>query len=401
MRKTTDNLLFRLILSGTNPRQLVGFALSSFVGAFIMLFAFHSFRAVEAHMKLEDGVFGNKFMVLTKQVTGMTTLASAFGEKDGFTKKELGELSAQKGVVGCYPFVTSHFNASGNMSFKGMSLSTELFFEAVPDKCLDISVENWHAGIDDDLVPVIIPRAFLDLYNFGFASAKDMPMISEGIIKRLHFNLIISDGDKEHKYHARVLGFSDRLNTILVPMDFLVAANEKFVGSATKSAPITRVMIEADVAADSGLLTYFSSKGYQIEKDQEESYKTLSFLRGALVCVALLGLLITALAFYLLLISIRLLLEKNRKETTTLRKLGFPKSKVLGPYLLTSAVFDIGSWLAALGCLVLSFNRLSEFMSGSGIDVNNPSYWSTAALALIMGLSFGAMHHLIIHKSIK
>jgi len=401
MKTKNTNTLVKLILSGTSTSQLIGFALSSFVGAFIMLFAFQSSRAVEAHLNDKDGVFGNKFIVLTKQVTGMTALASAFGNKEGFSKEELEELSAREGIVGCYPFVTSHFDASGNMSFKGMSFSTGLFFEAVPDQCLDIDVENWHAGIDDDLVPVIVPKVILEIYNFGFASAKDMPMISEGIIKRLHFNLVINDKGQEHKYHARIIGFSDRLNTILVPIDFLKQANEKFVGPAAKTAPVTRVMIEADVTADSGLLAFFAEKGYQIEKDQEDSYKTLAFLRGALFVVALLGLLITALAFYLLLISIRLLIEKNRKETTTLRKLGFPKSQVLSPFLMTTAIFDFGSWFAALGFLILSFNKLSEFIGGSGIEVMNPSYWPTFILALVMGIAFTAMHHHIINKSIK
>lgn len=400
MTKTTKNILFKLVLSGTNGRQLAGFALSGLVGAFIMLFAFQTFRAVEAHMKVEDGVFGNQYMVLTKPVTGMTALASAFGNKDGFSKAETDELLAQKGVVGCYPFLTSRYDVSGNMSFKGMSFATELFFEAVPDGCIDIDLENWHADINDDFVPVIIPKSFLDLYNFGFASAKNMPMISEGIIKRIHFNLVISDKEQKYTYHARILGFSDRINTILVPMDFLKATNEKFAkGSAV--APVTRMMIEADVSANSGLLSYFDEKGYEVERGRKDSYKTIAFLRGALVCVALLGLLITALAFYLLLISIRLLLEKNRKETTTLRKLGFPKSSVLAPLLIVTTIFDLGSWITAFGFLVLSFNKLAEFIGGSGINMENPSYWPVFALAVIMGMAFATMHHIIINRSIR
>ena len=66
-----------------------------------------------------------------------------------------------------------------------------MFFESVPDEFVDVKTENWdyHEGSKD--IPIIIPRNYLDLYNFGFAQSRNMPKLSEGILGAMKLMLSI------------------------------------------------------------------------------------------------------------------------------------------------------------------------------------------------------------------
>lgn len=46
-------------------------------------------------------------------------------------------------------------------------LNTEMFFEAVPDSFVDASAADWQYKPGDEEVPVILPRTYIALYNFG------------------------------------------------------------------------------------------------------------------------------------------------------------------------------------------------------------------------------------------
>jgi hypothetical protein len=77
------------------------------------------------------------------------------------------------------------------------------------------------ALLTDNSVPIILPKNYLDLYNFGFAESHSMPKISEGMIGLVALDVtIFGRGDRE-QLKGRIAGFSNRINTILVPETFM------------------------------------------------------------------------------------------------------------------------------------------------------------------------------------
>lgn len=54
------------------------------------------------------------------------------------------------------------------MGMKGSApLNTEMFFEAVPDSFVDAQASDWKYTAGEEEVPVILPRTYIALYNFG------------------------------------------------------------------------------------------------------------------------------------------------------------------------------------------------------------------------------------------
>ena len=77
------------------------------------------------------------------------------------------------------------------------------------------------------------------------------------------------------QYKGNIVGFSNRLNTILVPESFMVWANKNFAPEA--EAQPSRLIIEVGNPADASIAKYFQQKGYETEDGKLDAGKTTYF----------------------------------------------------------------------------------------------------------------------------
>ena len=86
---------------------------------------------------------------------------------------------------------------------RGMAnFSTEMFFESVPDKFIDVKSNKWVYTQGDSRIPIILPRNYLDLYNFGFAQSKNLPKLSESLLGMLTLRISITGNGRTDVYDA-------------------------------------------------------------------------------------------------------------------------------------------------------------------------------------------------------
>ena len=97
------------------------------------------------------------------------------------------------------------------MQEAGIHLSTEMFFEAVPDKFVDVSLDKWHFDENTHTIPIIIPRNYLNLYNFGFAQSRSLPKLSEGLMSLIQMDILMRGNGRVEQYKGNIVGFSNRL----------------------------------------------------------------------------------------------------------------------------------------------------------------------------------------------
>lgn len=71
---------------------------------------------------------------------------------------------------------------------------------------------------------------------------------------------------------GRIVGFSNRLNTILVPEDFMNWANSTY-GEEKEKSP-SRLILEVNNPADERIAQYFQQQGYTTESDKLDAGKT-------------------------------------------------------------------------------------------------------------------------------
>ena len=327
-------MLWKLLRQHISVAQLAGFFIANLCGMVIVMLGIQFYNDVSPVFTQEDSFIKKDYIVVTKKVS---TLGSIAGKSGTFSDYEMDDLKSQPFTVEVGAFQPSQFKVSAGISFGGMDISTAMFLESVPDGFVDVKADAWRYTDGQSEIPIIIPRNYLNLYNFGFARSRNLPQLSEGMVGLVSLNLYIAGNGKRDMKKGRIVGFSNRLNTILVPESFMNSANATYGGN--KKWEPSRLIIEVDNPADERIARYFNDNGYETEDSKLDAGKMTWFLKVAVGVVMAVGLVISLLSFYILLLSIYLLLQKNTDKLENLILIGYSTSRVAMPYqILTVAI---------------------------------------------------------------
>ena len=393
-------LLFRLLKKNVNFWQIAGFAFANLVGAVIVLFGIQAYKDAAQVLKSPDSVLSSNFLVLSKPVSTVTTLANALGAGPrSFTEKEIKEIAELDGVSSVATFRTARFPVEGGISYGGFAISTEMFVESVPDGFLDVDPVLWTASPDSEVVPVVIPRSYINFYNYGFAAARGTPQLGEELFSMVPLNFVIYGREGRRTYTGQIVGLTDRINSILVPDDFLEEANKRFSTMPEKKP--TRVIVEAGSEASKALMDHIQEEEYVIDGGSEDAVRMLAIVRTIISIVVALGLLVSSLAFFLLLISILLLIEKNRYKNDTLHQLGYPDRMIALPYQTLAVGVDFVVWLVGALVTLLMYPLIASLMQtiSPGFEPSGP--WLVIIAAFVLFFFFALIHIWIIRRKIR
>lgn len=346
-------LVWKLLKENISKPQLIGFFFANLIGMAIILLAFQFYFDISPLFNDKNTLFKKDYFTITKKVSLISNIAAG---ATGFSQNEIDDLKQQAFVKDVGTFTPSQFNvfAGINSPGAGIGFNTEMFFESVPDKFIDVKSEDWHFSEMNNSIPIILPKDYLDLYNFGFAEANSMPKITEGLIGLINLDIsIYGKNGLRKQMTGRIVGFSSRINTILVPDSFMIWANLKFGGKTGNPA---RLIVEISNIADPNLANYFKEKGYEISGDKTTAGKMSYLLKLIVSIVVLVGIIICALSFFVLTLSIYLLLEKNMSKMKTLRLIGYRKSIIVRPYELLAA--SLNSIILVISVIIVFIARI-------------------------------------------
>lgn len=324
--------------------QLAGYMAATLLGLTIVLLSLQFYNDIRPVFSAKEGVFARDYLVVSKKVSIFKTLKISSTE---FSQSELDNIKSQPFVKRMAGFTASSFRvfASTAISGKVANFGTMLFFESVPDAFLDINPDDWKWKPGSNFIPIIIPRSYLTLYNFGFAPSQQLPQLSEKTICMLNLNIELTGNAKDAMFQSRIVGFTDRINSILVPQSFMDWANAQF---GTASVQPSRIIVEPHNLSDPQVGDYFASHQYEIANDKAAAGQASSFLRTLILIVMAVGVIITLLALGLMLLSINLLIQKNHAKIENLSLLGYSTEAIARPYQWLVVILNVGILLIAL-----------------------------------------------------
>lgn len=342
-------LVWKLLRQHISWPQFVGFFFANLFGMTIVLLGYQLYCDILPIFTANDSFLKADYLVVSKKI-GM---ANALGQQhSGFSKDEIADLQAQPFVKGVGQFTSTAYKAEATMGVSGMKiLNSELFFESVPDPFVDVSLDNWHYTPGDTLVPVILPRSYIAMYNFGFAQNHSLPKINEGLVGMIDLHIKVQGKGGQGYFRGKVIGFSSKLNTILVPQSFMTWSNNHF--SPDSELPPSRLILDVTNPADQRIGTYLEEHNYELEDNNLDAEKTTYFLKLMVTLVMGVGVVISALSFYVLLLSIYLLVQKNTTKLQNLLLIGYSPSRVALPYQMLTLVLNFAVLVASFSLLLI------------------------------------------------
>lgn len=391
-----NNPVTRLLRRNVSVGQILGYALANFTGLLIVLTAMQFYRDVTGAAGGRDSFITSDYLIISKPVEGLNLFGG--GTDASFTDQEIKELEAQPWAEAVGAFTTARFNVSATVDMPGMNMSTALFLESIPDDFFDISPSGWdyHPGSGKP-VPVIISKEYLALYNFGFASSRGLPQISEQLIGTIPLRISVSGAGRQMWLPARIAGFSSRLNTIAVPLSFMEWANSEF-GEGPERQP-SRLIVRLDAAGNPEATAYMDSHGYEIAGDRGASAKAAYFLSLVTSVVIAIGALISLLAFFILLLSIYLLLRKNQAAINGLMGLGYTPGQVSRYYIALVTGVNTGVLLLALAGVICASSMWRGQLESLGLTATGLLPTLLTGTAIVIAITLGNI--LAIRRSIR
>ena len=390
-------MIWKLLRQHISISQMAGFSLASLCGMVIILLSVQFYNDVYPILTQGDSFIKKDFIVVSKKVS---TIGSLLGSsKNSFSEREIKAIEEQDFTKSVGKFTAANFKVSANIGFNGTNMSTAMFFESVPNSFVDIDHKNWNFDTASNEIPIVVPRNYLNLYNFGFAQSRGLPQLSEGMIGMISINIHLRGNRISKKMKGRIVGFSNRINTILVPEEFIAWANHE-MGSHEKKQP-SRLIVEVYNPADEKIAQYFKQHGYDTEDDKLNAGKTTWFLKVTTAIVLAVGLLISLLSFYILMLSIFLLLQKNTTKIENLLLMGFSPQRVALPYQLLTIGLNLTIFAVGIGVVSTirgMYLEVLEKMMGS-LPQQNIAPAAIAGLILLSAVSI--INIIAIRKKIR
>lgn len=389
-------MLYKLQKNTLVKSQVIGYALTLCIGVCILLTVCQLYFDVKPLLQHQTDVFASKYAVVSKNISIFKTL-----DKEGiyFDKNEMEKLKQEPFVKSVSHFTPASFKI-GAYTDKNDNIPlfyTDLFFESIPDKYLDVQPDDWQWTEGSRFVPVIIPESYLNLYNFGFAESQGLPVFSKNTISQVRFNLEVSGNGKNDNYVSRIVGFSNKINSILVPQSFLDWANKKY--GKTEVSNTSRLLVEFENPSDERVLQYFNTHNLSINKDELELSKMSFFFHSALLFVVGIALIIIVLSVAFILLSINLIIQKHKEQIVNLYYIGYQPHQIARFY---QWVISIVTVIAVTGAIALSLyiHKLYTEKLNTLFEFNNEqSILFIAAITILLIL--GVLYNLLVLRNIQ
>lgn len=324
MFHSSQNILKKILQPRRNWLQVLLATVGFGLGIVFLLLSLQLYLSIIAffspHQKTK-----NSYVVLSKPIDMLNGILGS-NNNNGFSKSELNELKSQKFTENLAVFTPNQFGVTAYI--ESLGFYTEMFFEALPDAFLDdVPTEfRWNEG--DEIIPIILSKDMLDLYNFGFAMGKNgqLPQITPATVGLVTLGIKLTGAKNEKRMKARIVGFSERYATILVPQNFMESANQ-FLSDNKPKKP-SRVVLKLNNANAPEVAQYIEKNKYQINKDRLLASQTADIVLKVMSAVAILGSFFVVLALVVFLMSMRLILAEAKNEIQLLLEIGYSPIKL-------------------------------------------------------------------------
>lgn len=387
-------LMWKLLRKHISTSQLLGFALANLVGLTIVTLAVQFYQDVLPVFNDQESFIRKDYLIITRSVS---SAGAMLGNSSEFTDADITDIERQPWCRKVGRFVSSEYSTFATIgATNGKAMRTQFFFESIPSDFIDADPGEWDFDPQRPEVPVIVSRDYLSMYNFGFAAAQGMPKISESQAGIIPLSFTFTGNGRNEVIPGRIVGFSNRLNTIIVPEEFMRWSNDRY-GQGGHQHPL-RLIVEVNRPGDVKIKDYMDAHHYDVAGDKMSSSKAYYFLTLIIGIVAVVGVIISLLSFFVLMLSIYLLLQKNTRKLQNLLMLGYSPAQVSRTYMRLVVAIN-GTVLVASVVLMLAA-RYYYMLTLRAFGTQGGPLWPSLAVAVAIMVCITAGNVMAIRRKV-
>jgi hypothetical protein len=340
-----NKLLKKLIRTGTGRKRFF----MAFIGLSAAMLLILSAVQIQAnyddllHSKSNQDSVAN-FLVLNKELTDRNLGATALTEED------LSDLKKQTFVESVGLLTPSRFKASIQSNSDRFPFYTDIAFESVPGDFIDVTNKDWKWDETSSFVPIIAPNMFLDFYNFQFSFSQNLPQLTQQVVKMIVFRINVYGDKGMTVYNGRIVGFSDRISSLLVPEEFMEWGNKQ-AGKAQDIKP-SRVIIKTKDPGNPELVKYLAQKGLATDADKTRFSRYRQVVEIVVNIAWITGAIMFVFAMLIFTLFIQLTIASCKEEIVLLVTLGASPGQLRS--FLIRQFFPVNVWIIGLSILLIS-----------------------------------------------
>ena len=329
---------------------------------------------------------GFDFISVSKLVTNDNMGQS---EKTQFTDREMEELKSQPLINDIAPLEANQFHvvlSGGSL----LPFKTDIFLESLKNDFIDSVPQNfkWIEGTPE--LPIIVSTVFFEGYNV-FAPTMDLPQMSQETAGGIPLAIKCEGNGREIVFKARIVSFSDRVNSILVPQNFLQWANKTF--APDKNVRPNRVYVKTKDANHPDFLNFIDGKNYVVNREMVKLGRAKQTLQGIFSGLGIFGVMVVVMALMLFSFYLQLVIARSRDSLQLLLTLGY------SPKWLSNNVSKQFIPVYVLVVLTaLALTQLIQWLFHYGVmfgrdEISTPVHWSVVLVAVfLITLSTSIVH---------
>ena len=321
---------------------------------------------------------GYDFISVSKTITNETMGQL---EKNLFNENDIHDLAAQPFIQGVSPLIANRFRiqlSAGDI----IPFSTDLFLESLDNNFLDTLPPNfaWQEG--QNFIPIIFSSDFLEMYNV-FAPGYRLPQLSEATASQVMIYITCyGDNGLKQTFRGSIVGFSDRVNSVIVPKNFMEWANNKF--GHTNDVKASRLYVKTKDANNPDFLNYLQQKHYKVNKDKTKFGRVKQVLQGIFSGLGIFGLLVVILALMLFSFYLQLMIAHSKDNLQLLLMLGYSPNwlgKNVSKQFIPVYIFTVLIALALTQVMQWAFHHYAMF---DRPELSSLLHWAVAGTAVVL-----------------
>ncbi len=339
-----NKLLKKLIRTGAGRKRFY----MAFIGLSVAMLLILGAVQIQAnyndllHSKSNQDSVAN-FLVLNKELTDQNLGAT------GLTVEELTDIKKQTFVESVGLLTPSRFKASIQSSSDRFPFFTDIAFESVPGDFIDVNSKDWKWDESASFVPIIAPNMFLDFYNFQFSFSQNLPQLTPEVVKMIMFRINVYGDNGMTSFNGRVVGFSDRISSLLVPQEFMEWGNTRM--AKNPDIKPSRVIIKTKDPGNPQLVQYLTQKGLATDADKTRFSRYRQVVDIVVNIAWVTGAVMFVFAMLIFTLFIQLTIASCKEEIVLLVTLGASPGQLRR--FLVRQFFPVNVWIIGLSLMLI------------------------------------------------